>query len=157
MAVGRTDRRGMRRLCLTALGAILWISCSSTGARSAEAAIQSLEEVWNQSRIAGDARQVANLLDDDWKLIHVDGRVEGKESYVRDIASGGRQIQSVEVHERTIRMFGDVAIVTGEVLGRGYRRGEMRVGRLRFTHVWVRQSTTWRMLLSQSTEIKSAD
>jgi len=156
-SVRRTDRRGMRKLCFTTLGAILWISCSSTGAQSAEATIQSLEEVWNQSRIAGDARQVANLLDDDWKLTHVDGRVEGKEPYVRDIASGGRQIQSIEVHERTIRIFGQVAIVTGEALQRGYRRGELRIGRLRFTHVWVRQNTTWRMLFSQSTEIKSAD
>ena len=88
---------------------------------------------------------------DSWHVGHAG------EPYVRDIASGGRQIQSIEVHERTIRIFGDVAIVTGEALQRGYRRGELRAGRLRFTHVWIRQSTTWRMLLSQSTEIKSTD
>ena len=125
--------------------------------QSAQATIQTLEEKWNQSRIAGDARQVANLLDDDWKLTHVDGKVEGKEPYVQGIASGGRQIQSIEVHERKVRIFHDVAVVTGEALQRGYRRGELRVGRLRFTHVWVRHSKTWRMLLSQSTEIKPAE
>ena len=147
----------MRTWLFTALSAILWMSCSSTGAQTPAATIQSLEEVWNQSRIVADARQVADLLDDDWKLTHVDGRVEGKEPYVDGIASGGRQIQSIEVHERTVRTFGDVAVVTGEALQRGYRRGELRVGRLRFTHVWVRRGTTWRMLISQSTEIKSSE
>lgn len=148
----------MRIFRFTALIAIFWLwSCASTDSQSAKADIQTLEEEWNQSRIAGDARKVANLLDEDWKLTHVDGRVEGKESYVQGIASGGRQIQSIEVHDRTVRIAGNVGIVTGEALQRGYRRGEVRVGRLRFTHVWVRHGVAWRMLLSQSTEIKSAE
>ena len=138
------------------LVATLCASCSTTSNHATTGSVNALEEEWNRSRIAGDARAVANLLDDRWTMIHVDGRVEGKQSYVAGIASGARQIQIIDVRERQVQIFGNVAVVTGEAHQRGFRRGELREGRLRFTHVWVRSGSTWRMVLSQSTEITAS-
>ena len=134
--------------------ATLLVITACASAASPEATISALEDQYNQSRLAGDAKTLAALLDDSWTMVHVDGRVESKSSYVDGIATAARQIQSIDVHERQIRVFGSVAVVTGDVSQRGVRRGETRVGRLRFTHVWVRQSNGWRMIVTQSTEIK---
>ena len=133
------------------------MSCVSTVSKTSKATIEALEKEWNESRIAGDAHRVASLLEDDWKLTHVDGRVEAKDSYVQGIASASRQIQKIEMQQRNVRILGNVAIVSGEVIQQGLRRGEVRAGRLRFTHVWVRHGSAWRMLLSQSTEVKSSE
>lgn len=132
----------------------LSFSCASTDPRLAERTVREAENDWNQSRIAGDAHRVAALLDDDWTMIHVDGRIERKSSYVEGIASGGRHILSIDVIAQSIRVDLPVAIVTGEVAQRGFRRGELREGRLRFTHVWVRRGSSWRMVRSHSTEMK---
>lgn len=144
----------MRRIFGTAILLSLSLSCASTDQRFAEDKVRQLENDWNQSRIAGDARRVANLLDENWTAIHVDGRIEHKSSYVADIASGGRHILSIEVVDLAIRVDTPVALVMGEVIQRGFRRGELREGRLRYTHVWVRNGASWRMVRSQATEIK---
>ena len=135
----------------------LTLSCASSRHRPADESIRKVENDWNQSRIAGDAHRVAELLDDDWTMIHVDGRIEHKRSYVEDIASGARHILSIEVVSQSIRVDRPVAIVTGEVLQRGFRRGEMREGRLRYTHVWIHRGSSWIMVRSQSTEVKPAE
>lgn len=132
----------------------LSLSCASTNRRSAEDEIRGAEKDWNESRMAGDAHRVAELLDDDWTAIHVDGRIERKQSYVDGIASGGRQILAIEIVNQAVRVDPPVALVMGEVVQRGFRRGEMREGRLRYTHVWVRHGSSWRMVRSQATELK---
>lgn len=134
----------------------LCASCSTTRSDATVASINRFEEEWNHSRIAHDSRAVANLLDDSWTLIHVDGRVEDKQAYTGGIASGGREIQMIDIRDRQVRLLGNVAVVTGEAHQRGFRRGELREGRLRFTHVWVRSGDAWQMILSQSTEIAAS-
>ena len=117
------------------------------------ALVLAAEQEWNAARLRGDTASLERLLDSAWTMTHVDGRVEGRRSYVAGIATGARRIQSIEPQERTVTVRGNVAIVSGEVLQRGYRRGELREGRLRFTHVWVRDSAGWRMIVAHSTEI----
>ena len=144
----------MRATAAVTILLFLSLACASTDHRSAENEIRQVENDWNQSRIAGDARRVAALLDDNWTSIHVDGRIEEKKSYVDGIATGGRHILSIEVIAQSIRIELPVAIVSGEVIQRGFRRGEMREGRLRYTHVWVRRQSSWVMIRSHSTELK---
>ena len=132
---------------------VLSIGCASIQPPT-EASVRAAEDDWNRSRMAGDAHRVAELLDDDWTDIHVDGRVEHKNTYVEGIASGDRHILAIDVIDRTIRIEGSVAIVSGEVVQRGFRRGEMREGRLRYTHIWVRSGSSWHLIRSQSTELK---
>ena len=136
------------------LASVLAFSCASTGYVPAEKDVRQVEADWNRSRIAGDADRVAELLDDQWTAIHVDARIEDKKSYVEGIRSGDRHILSIDVVAQAIRMESVVAVVTGEVVQRGFRRGELREGRLRYTHVWVWRGSSWRMVTSQSTEVK---
>ena len=147
-------RNMMRRIPAAAILLTLSASCATTDIRSAENSVRAVENDWNQSRIDGDARRVAALLDDDWTATHVDGRIEHKKPYVEGIASGGRRILAVNVVSQSVRVEPPVAIVTGEAIQRGFRRGELREGRLRYTHVWVRHGSSWRMVTSQATELR---
>jgi len=105
----------MRRVRALPVLLSLLVACASVDPRSAENEIRQVEKDWNQSRIAGDAHRVAELHDDSWTTIHVDGRVEHKQSYVAGIASGDRHILSIEVVDQSIRIDPPVALVVGEV------------------------------------------
>jgi ketosteroid isomerase-like protein len=118
-----------------------------------DTSLVALEKEWNTARIRGDSQALDALLDSGWTMIHVDGRLERRDSYLNGIASGARQIQIIVTEEQTIHVRGNVGIVSGVVRQRGSRRGEVREGRLRFTHVWIRDGARWRMLVSHSTEL----
>ena len=117
-----------------------------------DTSLVALEKEWNAARIRGDGQALDSLLDSAWTMIHVDGLVESRDS-IKGITSGARQIQEIVTEEQAIQIRGNVGIVSGVVRQRGSRRGEVRRGRLRFTHVWLRDGTRWRMLVSHSTEL----
>jgi Domain of unknown function (DUF4440) len=143
------------RLLIT-LALALWIPPPVAAQAGADTSLGALEREWNDARIRADGQALDALLDSGWTMIHVDGRVESRDSYIKGIASGARQIQAVVKEEQTIQTRGNLAIVSGVVRQRGSRRGEVREGRLRFTHVWIRDGGRWRMLLSHSTELLSS-
>jgi len=131
----------------------LWIPLSLAAQAVSDTSLVALEKEWNAARIRGDGHALDALLDSGWTMIHVDGRVEGRDNYIKGVASGARQIQAIVTEEQTLQVRGDVGIVSGVVRQRGSRRGEVREGRLRFTHVWIHDGGGWRMLLSHSTEL----
>jgi len=118
-----------------------------------DTSLVALEKEWNAARIRGDGQALDSLLDSAWTMIHVDGLVESRDRYIKGITSGARQIQEIVTEEQAIQIRGNVGIVSGVVRQRGSRRGEVRQGRLRFTHVWLRDGARWRMLVSHSTEL----
>jgi len=138
---------------LISLALVLGIPSSPQAQTVPDTSLIALEKEWNAARIRGDGQALDSLLDSAWTMIHVDGLVESRDSYVKGITSGARQIQEIVTEEQAIQIRGNVGIVSGVVRQRGSRRGEVRRGRLRFTHVWLRDGTRWRMLVSHSTEL----
>ena len=138
---------------LISLALVLGMPSSPQAQAVPDTSLVVLEKEWNAARIRGDGQALDSLLDSAWTMIHVDGLVESRDSYIKGITSGARQIQEIVTEEQAIQIRGDVGIVSGVIRQRGSRRGEVRQGRLRFTHVWLRDGARWRMLVSHSTEL----
>ena len=138
---------------LISLALVLGMPSSPQAQAVPDTSLVVLEKEWNAARIRGDGQALDSLLDSAWTMIHVDGLVESRDSYIKGITSGARQIQEIVTEEQAIQIRGNVGIVSGVVRQRGSRRGEVRQGRLRFTHVWLRDGARWRMLVSHSTEL----
>ena len=138
---------------LISLALVLGIPSSPQAQTVPDTSLIALEKEWNAARIRGDGQALDSLLDSAWTMIHVDGLVESRDRYIKGITSGARQIQEIVTEEQAIQIRGNVGIVSGVVRQRGSRRGEVRQGRLRFTHVWLRDGARWRMLVSHSTEL----
>ena len=58
--------------------------------------------------------------------------------------SGKLKMESYENADVKIRVYGEVAIVTGRNVAKGKREGKPFITEVRFTHLWVRERGQWK-------------
>jgi len=120
----------------------------------AEAAVLAAEQTFFSSLLAPDVATLDPLLADDFQIIDVmRGGLTSKAELLGAIGAGLVQFREIEPAEARVRVYGDAAVVTGRT------RMRMSVGpdevevRSRYTHVYVRQSETWRLASAQGTQV----
>jgi len=106
--------------------------------------------------IAGDADRLADLLSDQLRYGHADGRVQTKEDFLAAVRSNRMRYEAYDYEELQITPTDDnVAILSGRASLR-VRMGEQPFAfRLRFLAVWRRESTAWRLFAYQSAQLPS--
>ena len=108
---------------------------------------QRLARAW----VAGDQATIRSMLADDWVTTDITGMVHTKEGVLRDMFAGTpRPIASMTIDEVAVRLFGEVAVITGRTTARGSDGGSVQ---LRFTDVAVRRDGRWVVVASQGTLI----
>jgi ketosteroid isomerase-like protein len=74
----------------------------------------------------------------------------------RDIAidtTGGSRLASFKLDDLKVRLYGDLAVVTGRNTSKGTLHGSAAQGQSRFTDVFVKRDGRWQCLASQVTPI----
>jgi hypothetical protein len=101
----------------------------------------------------GDLDELAGMLTNDMNYTHSTGAVDSKGQFLDSLQSGRVRYVSITPEERTVRLYGDAAVVQGvaHVLVQVSDR-DVDV-RLRFTELYVRQDGTWKMALWHSTKV----
>ncbi|GAA1706961.1 nuclear transport factor 2 family protein [Fodinicola feengrottensis] len=101
----------------------------------------------------GDTKTLGDLLADDFLLVSIaDGAMVSKVDLIGAITSGAVQFGEIQSYpeEAFVRHVGDIGIVVG--------RTKMTftgvTAASRYTHVFVRVRSGWRLLSAQGTEIK---
>ena len=109
-----------------------------------ETEVHAVEEERIAALLAGDGDRLASLLADDLVHFHANGLMDSKASY---LASGSVKLEFLKIErpELTIRLFGDVAIVTGTLNQTLRIRDSGAVVEMQgvATQVWVKQSGKW--------------
>ena len=101
-----------------------------------------------------DRDTVDAILSDDWTVIDPTGRVLTKAQVMEEgFESGTRKIESGAIDEVKVRLFNDVAVVTGRTIAQGSYEGTSVSVKLRFTDVCVRRGDGWQVVASQATLI----
>jgi len=122
---------------------------------SIEQEILALEERMEALQRSDSAERTA-LWAGDLVYIGNDGRVHDKPSLSRAISAGEAKAESLEVTERKVRVYGDVAVVTALEHKRASFHGrDARDFLQRYTRVWVRRGGTWQMVSYQATAVTS--
>jgi ketosteroid isomerase-like protein len=103
--------------------------------------------------VAADVPRLAEMLDDSLTYHHSNGSVETRAEFLEAVRAGVLRYHALEVVERQVRRFGDIAIVTGVVRLRATNRGEALDVRLRFTDTYARRDARYRLVAWQSTRI----
>lgn len=106
-----------------------------------------------KSWISGDRAAVDSILASDWSVIDLTGRVLTKAHVMREFGSGDRKIETGSVDDLTIRVFGDIAIVTGRSVLAGSYQGKRASVTQRFTDVFARRDDRWQAIASQGTQV----
>jgi uncharacterized protein (TIGR02246 family) len=139
-------------------------TCSSAEARKETSMNQDMTEIrraettWADSLKSGDAQRLATIIAPTFTFIGPDGQVENRQAYLagyQQLPELGVAVNSIDMDEVDVRIFGDTAIVTGRVVAKLTMKDQPVTENVRFTRVYQRHSGTWLMVSGQGTRLGS--
>src|ERR1044071_58774 len=116
--------------------------------------LNQLEQRLIKAWVELDRETINSILADDWAVIDPAGRVLTKAQVPEEcFESGVRKIESGAIDDVKVRLFGEVAVVTGRTIAEGSYQGANVSEKLRFTDVCVKRGDDWQVVTSQATLI----
>jgi len=117
-----------------------------------EQELRSLENQWQEALTRRDVAMLDRLMSDDYVLTTVGGEVVNKARVLAEVKSA-HATADVRNTEVAVRVYGDVAIVTGLVLISGKFNDKDVSTRSRYIKVYVKRQGQWRVVAAQATLI----
>lgn len=120
------------------------------------AGIEQAERTWARALETGDPALLESLVDDEMSFIGPDGQIEDRAAYLagyRALPAMGVKVEKIDVDQMKVRVLGETAVVTGHVLARVHMGPDAIVEDVRFTRVYQRRGSRWRMVAGQGTRI----
>lgn len=115
--------------------------------------VTEIEKRFNAALLKKDAVTLEELLADDIVHIGFEGQFAGKGEYMAFFKRDIWQYRKYEPSNETIKVVGDVAVVTGRIDRTIVINNVETTGGFAFTHVWSRAGDRWRMTSSHVTGI----
>ena len=141
----------MKRTLLVALVGLLASSRARAQATSAtEQEIVKLEQAATDAQFKKDRAALERLLADDYLYTHSNGSVLNKTQEIAESMSSDVQWTDSKFADLKVRIFGDVAVLTGRQTIRGTAKGYVP-GPRRITDIFVKRSGRWQWGGGQAT------
>jgi ketosteroid isomerase-like protein len=118
----------------------------------AEQELRKLESQWQEALTQRDVAMLDQLMADDYMLTTVSGEVVNKARVLAEIKSANATA-NVRNTDVAVRIYEDVAVVTGLVLISGRFNDKDISTRSRYMKVYVRRLGQWRVVAAQATLI----
>ena len=122
-----------------------WAEVGSELARQADA--------WDKAIIRKDRDAIAENMAEDFRQISARGDVAGKAAFLDAIMSPKLAINPYGVEDMDVRVYGDVALVSGRTRMTGSYEGKPFGSHYRYIDVYVRKEGKWRVASVQITPI----
>lgn len=103
--------------------------------------------------LKADVPALDKLLAADLTYTHGDGRVIDKAAFLADFRTGAFKYSTIQPNEITIRVFGDVAVVTGGAAMHVVNNGAPADITIRYTDVHVKRGGAWQMVAWEATRL----
>lgn len=123
---------------------------------SVEDQIKKYEQDWAQAVVREGASSVDQYEADDIVTTDPTGRVTNKAQDRTDLSSGDYKIQSEELTDLTVHVYGNIAVAAGTNTMNGTYKGQDLSGKYRFTDTWVKRGGKWQVVASQYTKVLEA-
>jgi len=133
---------------------LLLVLSSGKAFAQVEDSVKAVEMNRRQALLAADTVALSRMLAPDFIEISRLGTVRTRADNIRDIASGALHLTSVTYDSLTVRVYGDVAVLTGVADNTGTMRGLPFSGKIRYTRVFVRRDGRWQAVLMQQTPMQ---
>ena len=139
-------------LLLTALGTP---SAWAQAPVAPEQALLTLETAWSQAVVNREVAILDRFYAEEYIFTNEDGVASNKAKEIADITSGTFRLNSFRFSDLKVRLYGDVALVTGQnnITGRWEDIAKDVSGPYRFTDVFVKRDGRWQCVASQSSPI----
>lgn len=121
-----------------------------------EQQISALSDEMIQANLKGDTNFYQKYYADDATIVHGNGKLFTKAQDIADLKSGSLKYESIDVREKTIRVYGDTAVVHLLLTFKGSLSGQpFGPLNLRRTVVWNNQQGNWKVVAWQVTRAES--
>jgi ketosteroid isomerase-like protein len=140
---------------LAAVAIVLAVGMAQTVAsrKAADTAeLTRLETVWNEAHMRGDAEALERLWAEDLEVAVPKMPVMTKAEALAFARSGRMKFQRYETTGLRIRVYGDSAVVTGQLRRTRTLNGKVVDDDWRFTKVYVRSKGEWRVVAFHASE-----
>ena len=118
--------------------------------------LEDAERTWVRALVTANPDLLAALIDDEFSFIGPDGEFEDRAAYLagyRALPAHGVAVESIDMDDVKIRVLGDTGVVTGRVVAKVKVQSELVVEDVRFTRVYKRRGSDWRMIAGQGTRL----
>ena len=144
---------------IAALGALLLAACGGTAPQSAAAGADIAAELtaqanrWDRAIVAKDRMAVEANMAEDFRQIDRAGNVETKASFVDGLMAPELEIDPYTVEDFDVRLYGEVALLSGRTRMTGRYAGEPFTSHYRYIDVYVRHDGAWKIVSVQISPI----
>ena len=125
-----------------------------TSSQGTEETLMKIERDGAAALMKGDVAGFGGILAEDATLIGPDGAVQTKAQLLADVKSGALKIQSSEMSDLKVKVFGESAIATYMTTDKGKYKDRDISGRYRWTDVFLHRGGKWQIVASQGTPIQ---
>lgn len=117
------------------------------------AALKAQADAWDRAIVRKDRAAIEANLAEEFRQIDGYGNVEDRKTFVEGLISPDLELDPYGVEEFEVRLYGDVALITGRTRMTGRYRGEPFTSHYRFTDTYVREGGVWKVVQVQITKI----
>jgi hypothetical protein len=138
-------------IALTLLGVLVAAPTYAQTRNATEQEVLKASQVLDEaSLIKKDRATMERLYADDYMYLHSNGTVNNKTQEIAEYMSPDLKWTTRKSDDLKVRIYRDVAVVTGLSTLTGSAKGYVSGGR-RFTELWVRRNGRWQSVGGQST------
>jgi ketosteroid isomerase-like protein len=147
-----------RRIFLVSLLAVAAASGAASFAAEVDKALvdrlTAQADAWDKAIVRKDRNAIADNMADDFRQIDASGGIEDKESFLLDVLSPKLRIDPYTVEDFDVRIYGDVALLSGRTRMTGAWDGKPFNTQYRYIDVYVRKNGVWKVASVQITSVR---
>jgi ketosteroid isomerase-like protein len=146
-----------RRFAVFAIASlfVLGTLCGSAAAQGVADQIKKMETDRAAAVVKGDWAKLEKETSDDYTLINMNGQMSNKSQMVEGFKSGQNKLTADDLSDMTVRVYDNVAVVTGKLDVKGTMGGKDVTGQGMFTRVYVKKGGHWQAVALQQTRVSN--
>jgi ketosteroid isomerase-like protein len=113
-------------------------------------------DAWDKAIVRKDRAAIEGNMADDFRQIDGAGNVETKKSFVDGLVSNDLVIDPYTVEDFDVRLYGDVALLSGRTQMTGKYQGTAFTSHYRYIDIYVRRDGAWKIVSVQISRIPPA-
>ena len=137
-------------MVLAFMGVLVGVPALAQSPAGADQEILKLERMYDDAFLKKDRAAMERLLADDFVYVHSNGTITNRTQEIEETISANAKWTASKLDDLKVRVYGDVAVVTGVQTLTGSAKGYVS-GARRYTNLWVRRNGRWQTIGGQST------
>jgi ketosteroid isomerase-like protein len=128
-------------------------TASKTSMADVVAQLTRQSDDWDKAIIRKDRAAIAANMTDDFRQIGSNGDVANKETFIQDLTADDFSIDPYTVEDFDVRVYGDVALLSGTTHMTGHQEGKPFKTQYRYIDVYRRIDGVWKVCSVQTSRL----